>query len=97
MFFFLRLNPPRPTFPGDITDAENAVMERHATYLEGQMPAGKIVVYGPVMDPKGVFGIAIVEVESEDEVRDLIANDPATTSGLLQYDCFPMRAGAVRG
>ncbi|MGD0115693.1 MAG: YciI family protein [Dehalococcoidia bacterium] len=96
-FFFLKLNPPRPTFPADITDAEQAVMREHAAYWTGWTERGKVVVFGPVMDPNGVFGMAVIEAESEDEVRGLIASDPVTKAGLGSYEVHPMRVGAVRG
>jgi uncharacterized protein YciI len=96
-FFFLRLNPPRPTFPGDITEAEQAVMTEHAAYWRGWTEKGKVVVFGPVMDPNGVFGMAVIEAESEEEVRGLIAGDPVTKAGLGSYEVHPMRVGAVRG
>ena len=97
MYYFLRLSPPRPTFPGDITDAERAVMQEHAAYWTALTERRKVVIFGPVMDPKGVFGISIVEAESEDEVRRSIAGDPVSKAGLGSYEFFPMRVGAVRG
>ena len=72
-------------------------MQEHAAYWAGWTQKGKVVVFGPVMDPKGVFGVAIVEAESEDEVRELIAGDPVTKAGLGSYEFFPLRVGAVRG
>jgi uncharacterized protein YciI len=96
-YFFLKLNPPRPTFPGDITDAERAVMQEHATYWMALTERRKVVVFGPVMDPKGVYGISIVEAESEEEVLTFIAGDPVSKAGLGSYEFYPMRVGAVRG
>ncbi len=46
--YVVRLIPPRPTFPDDITTEEQAVMAAHAGYYEELMKAGRIVVYGPV-------------------------------------------------
>ena len=96
-YFFLRLNPPRPTFPADMTDAERAVMQEHAACWTALTEKRKVVIFGPVMDPKGVYGIAIVEAGSEDEVQALIAGDPVTKAALGRYDIFPMRVGAIRG
>ena len=55
-YFFLRLNPPRPTFPADMTEAERAVMEEHAAYWTSWTERGVVVVFGPVMDPKASTG-----------------------------------------
>ena len=97
MYFFLRLNAPRPTFPGDITDAERAVMQEHAAYWTALTEKRKVIIFGPIMDPKGVYGISIVETESEDEVLSFIAGDPVSKADLGTYEFYPMRVGAVRG
>src|SRR6185436_20754447 len=76
--FFLRLNGPRPTFPADITDAERAVMGEHTVYWKALTDKGTCIVLGPVMDPKGVFGMAVVEVANEAEARSLVDGDPTT-------------------
>jgi hypothetical protein len=36
-----------------------------------------VVIFGPVADPKGAYGLAIVKTEEETVVRDIGANDPA--------------------
>jgi hypothetical protein len=41
------------------------------------------------MDPKGGYGIAVVSVKSEEELKLLIAKDPA--NGLNSYEVYPMR------
>jgi Tol biopolymer transport system component len=38
---------------------------------------GQAVVYGPVMDPHGVYGIGVYNVADEDEFRALLKEDPA--------------------
>jgi hypothetical protein len=38
---------------------------------------GAAIIFGLVLDPKGTWGVAIVEVASEPEVRILGRNDPA--------------------
>ena len=88
--FFLKLNPVRPTFALDMSDAEKAIMQQHVAYWAELMQQGKVVVFGPVLDPAGVFGIGIVAAEGEDEIRELIANDPA--SQINRYEFHPMRA-----
>ncbi len=72
-------------------------MREHAGYWTGWTERGKVVVFGPVIDPNGVFGMAVIEAESEEEVRGLIAGDPVTKAGLGSYEVHPMRVGAVRG
>jgi len=88
--FVLRLISPRPTFPQDITDEEKGIMQRHAQYWRGLMAQGFVLVFGPVLDPKGVYGLAVVEVGDESQVTEFIAGDPATAIG--HYEVSPMMA-----
>ncbi len=98
MYFFIRTENPRPTFHLDMTPGERAVMERHVAYWTEKAERGTAIVFGPVMDPEGVYGIGVYQVQDEAEMRELIAHDPA--NGLLKYHVLPMpRAvvGSARG
>ena len=88
--FALKLLPCRPTFSQDMTPEERAIMQQHIVYWRDLMDKGKVLVFGPVMDPKAVYGLGIIEAEGEEEVKDFIANDPATT--INNYEWYPMRA-----
>jgi uncharacterized protein YciI len=88
--FFLKLNPPRASFMLDMTDEERSIMQKHVAYWSTYVEDGTVVVLGPVMDPKGGYGIAVVRVESEEELNRIIAKDPA--NGLNSYEKYPMRA-----
>jgi uncharacterized protein len=88
--FFLKLNPPRSTFMADMTAEEKAVMQAHVAYWKPYVESGLVIVLGPVMDPKGGYGIAVVRVDSEDQLNEIIAKDPA--HGLNSYEIHPMRA-----
>ncbi len=88
--YFLKLNPSRPTFAQDMTDEERAIMQQHVIYWSGLMQKGMVVVFGPVMDPGGAYGIGVVEASSEDQLMDLINKDPAAR--INRYEHYPMRA-----
>lgn len=89
-YYFVRLNPSRPDFAQTLTEEERNIMQAHALYWRGHMNEGKVVVFGPVFDPKGAFGMGVVRVENEEELLGFMKNDPATV--LNTYDYFPMRA-----
>lgn len=89
-YYFLKLNPPRPTFAQDMTAEERAIMMQHVAYWTEQMNKGVIHVFGPVLDPSGPYGVGVIGVESEAERDALIANDPA--SALNRYEFYPMKA-----
>ncbi|MGZ3750173.1 MAG: YciI family protein [Mucilaginibacter sp.] len=88
--YFLKLNPCRPTFAQDMTDAERAIMQQHVAYWTEQMNRGTVIVFGPVLDPEAVYGIGVVEFENEDQLQEMIKNDPA--ANINQYEYYPMRA-----
>src|SRR5512140_2377723 len=88
--FFLKLNPPRPSFTKDMSMEERAIMQQHVAYWAPYVDDGTVIVLGPVMDPKGGFGIAIIGVDSEEQLQRLVAKDPA--NGLNHYEIYPMRA-----
>jgi len=88
--YFLKLNPCRPTFAQDMTDEEKAVMQQHVVYIKSFMDKGIVKVFGPVLHPEGVFGIGVFDVETETQLKEIIAGDPA--SSINQYEYYPMRA-----
>ncbi|MCW6509619.1 YciI family protein [Lichenifustis flavocetrariae] len=97
-YFFSRLNAPRPTIAHDMTDAEAAVMGRHADYWNELLARGNAVVFGPVLDPKGAWGLGIVRAETEADARALIEDDPILGAGLgFSYEISPMPRTYVRG
>jgi uncharacterized protein YciI len=89
-YYFVKLIGPRPTFPQDITEPERRIMKEHLDYWMDFMNKGVVMVFGPVFDPKGVFGAGVIGVDSEEEVKVFIANDPA--NGLNSFEYHPMRA-----
>ncbi len=94
MYFFLTADNPRPTFNSDMTAEERETMNRHVAYWSEKAERGIAIVFGPVMDPKGVFGIGVYKVRDEAEMRELIEHDPANR--LLKLNILPM-ADAVVG
>ena len=91
--YFLRLQPPRATFAHDLNAEERQLMQQHAAYARSFFERGKLLVYGPVFDPEGSFGIAVLLTEEEAELHDFIANDPTVLAGLNRYTYAPMLLG----
>jgi uncharacterized protein YciI len=91
-YFFLKLIPPRPTFSVDMTEQERNTMKEHGQYWRNLMEQGIAHVFGPVLDPKGVWGLGILEAINEDEIRSFTADDPAIKSGLTTLEIYPIQA-----
>ncbi len=86
----MKLNPPRATFVKDMTPPERIIMQKHVEYWKSLLHEGTAIVFGPVLDPKGGYGVGVVSVENEEHLARLIANDPA--NGLNNYEFYPMMA-----
>jgi len=72
-------------------------MKRHAAYWTGLLQRGTAVVFGPVGDPKGVWGVGIVRASSEAEVNALRDTDPVITSKIgFRYEILPMVRAVLR-
>jgi uncharacterized protein YciI len=95
--FFVRLIPPRATFPMDMTAEEKLLMQEHVRYTQEEFAAGKVLLYGPVTAPAGAFGMAVFEVADEAEVRTVLENDPTVRAGLNKFEICPMKVGAAQG
>jgi uncharacterized protein YciI len=96
-YFFCKLVPPRPSFAFDMNPEERAVMQRHALYLQGLADRGWAVVFGPVGDPAGPFGLAVFELPDGVDIHEITANDPAIASGVgLRYEIHPMLRAVTR-
>lgn len=93
--FVYKLIPPRPTFAADMSDEEKAVMEEHFRYWGTLFAGGRVVVFGAVLEPSGVWGLAVVEAESVDEVRATAEDDPAVRSGTCTFEIGTLLPGTV--
>jgi uncharacterized protein YndB with AHSA1/START domain len=97
-YFVCRLMPPRPTFVADMTPEEADVMQRHAAYWKGLLDEGAAVVFGPVADPSGPWGLGVVRAESEEKLHAMRDADPAILSKRgFRYEVLPMIRAVVRG
>jgi uncharacterized protein len=72
------------------TEDERAIMMEHVRYWTKLINEGKVVVFGPVLDPGEVYELGVISVDNEEEVKEFIANDPAAK--INRYEYFPMIA-----
>jgi uncharacterized protein YciI len=88
--YALRLIPSRPDFAQTMNDDERAIMQQHLAYWHHFMGKGNVVVFGPVLDPAGVYGLGIVAMDSEEALQEFMKNDPAAV--INRYEYHPMMA-----
>ena len=91
-----RLMAPWPTFALDMSDEEREIMGRHAAYWQPLVDAGRMVVFGPVLDGTGSWGLGVVEADDEDEIRRFASGDPVVTTGTADIEVGRMIAGFTR-
>lgn len=94
--FVFRLKAPRPTFALDMTDDEREIMGLHAAYWQPLIDSGQMVIFGPVLDTTGSWGLGVVEAKDEEELRAFAVGDPVLTSGTASIELGRMIAGFVR-
>jgi oxalyl-CoA decarboxylase len=91
--FFMKLIAPRPTFAADMNDAEKALMQEHARYWKSRQDKGEVIVFGPVLDPNGAYGMGVVTANDDAGARAFADADPVIKSGLgFRCEISPMRA-----
>jgi uncharacterized protein len=95
-WFLYKLVPPRPDFATTTDEREGAAMAEHAEYWRGHLEAGRTIVFGPVADPAGVWGLGVVNGESIDDVNALGEADPAVVAGVARFEVLPMLSAVTR-
>ena len=90
--FMFKLVAPRPTFAMDMNEEEKKLMHQHAIFWNDLLAKGTALVYGPVLDPKGTYGLAITEANSAEEAQAVCTNDPTIKARLHTYELHPMHA-----
>ena len=90
--FMFKLIAPRSTFAMDMNEEEKKLMQQHAIFWNDLLAKGTALVYGPVLDPKGAYGLAIIEANSVEEALAICTNDPTIIARLHTYELHPMHA-----
>lgn len=94
--FVLRLIAPRPNFARTLTDSEREIMSSHAAHWSPYLERGDMVVFGPVLTDEDSYGLAVVETDDDQALRQFAALDPVVTTGTASLEIGRMAAGHVR-
>jgi uncharacterized protein YciI len=79
-----------------MTDEEREVMGRHAAHWQPYVESGQMVIFGPVLDGTGSWGLGVVEADDEEELRAFAAADPLVTTGTGAIEMGKLLQGFVR-
>ena len=90
------LHAPRKNFAETMSEEEQQIMGLHAQHLQKLLDEGTLIIGGPTLGEVNT-GIAIFDAPDEQAARDILAADPAVSSGLLEGELRPYLAGFLRG
>jgi uncharacterized protein YciI len=79
-----------------MSDEEREVMGWHAAHWQPYIESGQMVIFGPVLDRTGSWGLGVVQSDDEDELRAFAARDPVVTTGTASIELGKMLQGFVR-
>ncbi len=65
------------------SEKDSELLEEHIGYLNKYIENGKIFAKGPFTDHSG--GLVILKVDTMEEARDIVENDPAIKEGSRKY------------
>jgi uncharacterized protein YciI len=96
--FIYTLKPiPRLQHEENWTEKENEIVGRHFSKLQQLLQEGKLILAGRTLPlDETTFGIVILEVDSEEEARDLMEQDPAVQEGMMTARLYPYRVALSR-
>ncbi|MGE5536766.1 MAG: YciI family protein [Acidobacteriota bacterium] len=76
-----------------MSDDERRIMQEHVDYWKARLDRGDVVVFGPVLDPAGSFGMGVISAADETGARAFAENDPAVKSNCgFKCEIHVMRA-----
>jgi uncharacterized protein YciI len=80
-----------------MTPTEAEIMQAHTAYCGELLRTGKAVVFGPVADPAGIWGLGVLQLADDADPQDIVANDPVVKAdaGFI-YQVIPMLQAATR-
>jgi uncharacterized protein YciI len=91
--YLFRLIPPRADFAQTMTAEEQSAMAGHMDYWQQLLRDGKVVAYGPVADPEGVWGLGVLRAADRAEVLAIGERDPSVTAGINTFEVFEIMGG----
>lgn len=90
--FLLRIEPARREFTlQNMTEEERRIVGEHVAYLQSLLAEGKLTFAGQVLDPKGLWGIIIVNAPDMDAATALLNGDPTVKTKLFRGEAIPFR------
>jgi len=97
--FIIVLRPvPRLLQVENWTDVESKIVDEHIAQLKRLLADGKLILAGSTIPLDSTkFGIAILEVDSEEEARKIMENDAGVRGKIFTAELFPYHVAMILG
>jgi len=90
--FLLRIEPVRKDFTLEgMTADERKTAGDHFVYLKSLHDEGKLVLAAQVFDPKGLWGVIIVNAADAVAATAILNGDPGIKAGMFRGEVMPTR------
>lgn len=87
---------PRLYDDNNWTENDNQIVGRHFKVLQGLQKDGRLILAGRTLNEAvDSFGIVILKVNTEEEARTLMENDPAVKEGIMTAKLYPYRVALI--
>lgn len=66
-------------------------MQQHTAYWTAEMHHGTAIAFGPVLDPKGTYGVCLLRLDESADPHELANNDPVIKANAgFRYELHDM-------
>jgi uncharacterized protein YciI len=90
--FLLRIEPTRAGFTlQNMNEEESRLAGQHVQYLKSLLDSGKMTLAAQVFDPKGLWGIVVVNAPDPEAARALLDADPMVKARMFHGEVLPFR------
>ena len=90
--FLLRIEPVRKDFTlFNMTADERKIAWDHFQYLKSLHAEGKVALAAQVFDPKGFWGVIIVNAADLAAATEILNGDPTIKTGMFRGEVMPTR------
>jgi len=80
-----------------MTPQEAGIMKAHAEFCRTLLDDGRAVIFGPVADPAGFWGLGILQLPEGENPQEVMASDPVVKADAgFAYNILPMMQAATR-
>ncbi len=90
--FLIRLDPTRTGFTlQNMSPEEARLASQHVQYLKSLLDSGKLSLAAQAFDPKGLWGLVIVNAPDLATARTLLEGDPMVKANMFRGEVMPLR------